>query len=194
MTIDQILHAIGNPRSRTVTGLLISIIFVLLTGIQIAPIKINPWDAILNWIGSKMNSKVEGEIQDTRNQVSKIETDLQFHIKESKERDVKITRRAIFDFMSEELNGIKHTKEDWDNIIHNANWYQNYCRVNDIPNGVADATIQELNQRYARHLSKNDFMTLHDIGFILHGADDEYEDRHAHPVDEHVPIEDERRN
>ena len=63
------------------------ILVILMTLIQIAPIKFNPWDKILTWIGNHMNA-------DIVKRVDVIEAKLDEHIKESS--DEMIRKVSIF--------------------------------------------------------------------------------------------------
>ena len=60
--------------------LLFFIFIILSTVIEIAPIKINPWDAILKWIGDRLNKSAYMKIEEVEKKLDK-------HIEESNERD-----------------------------------------------------------------------------------------------------------
>ena len=36
----------------------VGLLFILMTLVQIAPIKLNPWDKILTWLGNHMNADI----------------------------------------------------------------------------------------------------------------------------------------
>ena len=44
-------------------------IAVLLSLIQISPLKLNPWDAILGWIGKKLNGGMEKRLKEVEKQI-----------------------------------------------------------------------------------------------------------------------------
>ena len=50
-------------------GLLLAV-FSLLCLVQISPIKINPWDTILGWIGTKINAGVKKDLDEVSRQTS----------------------------------------------------------------------------------------------------------------------------
>ncbi len=56
MSIQEILTAGGGT------------MIVLLTLVQIAPIKLNPWSAIVKWIGHALNAEVLEKQQETQKQ------------------------------------------------------------------------------------------------------------------------------
>ena len=62
MDVAQIISKFGEPSP----GWWVIAILAVLSIIQISPIKINPWDAILGWLGRKLNGKeltnLQGEV------------------------------------------------------------------------------------------------------------------------------------
>ena len=67
MALDEILELFlpVSPQA----GLLL-VVFSLLCLVQISPIKINPWDTILGWIGSKINAGVKKDLDEVSRQTS----------------------------------------------------------------------------------------------------------------------------
>ena len=108
-------------------------IVVLLSLIQISPIKLNPWDKLLGWFGKKMNGGVENEIKDLQKQV----------------RDLWINnhRQSILTFARECRADIDHSAEEWSHILNLCEEYENYTEKNEITNGVV-----RQNTRYIREL------------------------------------------
>ena len=108
-------------------------IVVLLSLIQISPIKLNPWDKLLGWFGKKLNGGVESEIKNLRKQV----------------RDLWINnhRQSILTFARECRADIDHSAEEWSHILNICEEYETYTEKNDITNGVV-----RQNTRYIREL------------------------------------------
>lgn len=127
------------------------LIIVLLTSIQITPIKWNPWSAIFKWIGRNANG-------DLITKVNTIEEKLDNHIKESDARDIRERRTAILDFANSCMNGRKHTQEEFIFIMHECDLYEKHCVECQIPNGVADAAIGEIRRIYNECLRNNSFL------------------------------------
>lgn len=127
------------------------ILIVILTSIQITPVKWNPWSAILGWIGKNTNG-------DLIKKVNTIEEKLDNHIKESDERDIRERRTAILDFANSCMNGRKHTQEEFKFIMHECDLYEKYCKDKEIPNGVAEVAIKEIRATYHKCLHNNSFL------------------------------------
>ena len=124
---------------------------VLMTIIQIAPIKINPWDKILTWLGYHMNA-------DIVKRVDVIEGKLDEHIKDSSEERIRKVRADILDFANACMNGRKHTKEEFEFVISECDAYEKHIEKMQIKNGVATAAIREIRRLYEKGISENSFL------------------------------------
>ncbi len=127
------------------------VLAALMTLIQIAPIKINPWDKILTWLGNHMNA-------DIVKRVDVIEEKLDEHIRDSSEERVRKVRADILDFGNACMNGRKHTKEEFEFVISECDAYEKHIEKMQIKNGVATATIKEIRRLYEKGISENTFL------------------------------------
>ena len=93
------------------------LLFILMTIVQIAPIKLNPWDKILTWLGNHMNA-------DIVKRVDVIEAKLDEHIKESSDERIRKVRADILDFGNACMNGRPHTKEEFEFVISECDQYE----------------------------------------------------------------------
>lgn len=134
------------------------ILVILMTLIQIAPIKVNPWDKILTWIGNHMNA-------DIVKRVDVIEAKLDEHIKESSDEMIRKVRADILSFGNTCMNGRPHTKEEFEFVISECDQYEKYIEKTQSKNGVATATIAEIRRLYKKG--------LHDNSFLKEGDEDE---------------------
>lgn len=122
-----------------IAGWAVVLLIVLLSFIQISPIKINPWDRIFAWIGRKMNEEVEEEIQGLKKQI----------------RDLWINnhRQSILTFARECRAEISHSAEEWSHVLNLCEEYENFCEKNDVTNGVVRENtlyVRQLYQQLAR--------------------------------------------
>ena len=127
------------------------LILFLMTIIQIAPIKLNPWDKILVGFGNHMNA-------DIVKRVDVIEKKLDVHIKESSEERIRKVRADILDFGNACMNGRPHTKEEFEFVISECDQYEKYIDKTGTRNGVATATIAEIRRLYEKGLHDNSFL------------------------------------
>lgn len=134
------------------------LILFLMTIVQVAPIKVNPWDKILTWLGNHMNA-------DIVKRVDVIEAKLDEHIRESSDEMIRKVRADILDFGNACMNGRKHTKEEFDFVISECDQYEKHIEKTQSRNGVATATIAEIRRLYKKG--------LHENSFLKEGDDDE---------------------
>lgn len=128
------------------------VILLLLTLVQLSPIKINPWNAIARWLGKAIN----GEVLD---KLETVERRMNEHIKADDERDADMHRARILQFNTELLRDIKHTKEDFTEILYNIDCYERYCREHpDYQNNRAVHAIANIGRVYDERLEKHDFL------------------------------------
>ncbi len=125
---------------------------VLLTLVQIAPVKINPWSAIAKAIGNAINADVLREL-DTVTQ--KLDT----HIRVDDERNADSYRTRILQFNNELLREIQHTREDFIEILAVIDDYESYCRDHkEYKNNRAVCAIENIKRVYMERLQKHDFL------------------------------------
>lgn len=154
--IEQFLHRIHPFESISSTLLFIG--FVLCTFVQISPIKINPWDVLLGWIGERFNSCINKRINEVNDRVNKLEETIDKHIEKCDIDDWKKKRNYIIKFVNEGVNGTRHTKESFENVIALCDEYENYVEQNpNVHNGVINGSISAIRIKYHEHLIKADF-------------------------------------
>lgn len=131
---------------------------VFCTIVQIAPIKINPWDFLLGWVGERFNSGINKRINEVNERVDGLEKSINNHVEKCDIEDWKNKRQYIIDFVNEGVNGTRHTKESFENALRACDEYEDYVNSNDnIHNGVINGSISAIRMKYHEHLIKADF-------------------------------------
>lgn len=128
------------------------ILLAVLTVIQIAPIKINPWSALAKAIGRAINGEVIAK-------VDQLERDLVRMKAAQEERDAINCRSRILHFGDETIHGVRHTKEHFDQILRDITTYEQYC--DDHPNFENNTTVltsQRIKNIYEDCLKTADFL------------------------------------
>ena len=99
MTLNEIFMKMttGEMAGWAVMGLVL-----LLSLVQVSPLKLNPWDSILGWLGKKLNGAAEKRLEELQKQV----------------RDMWINthRQSILTFARECRGDIPHDAEEWNHI------------------------------------------------------------------------------
>lgn len=134
MTLDKLLACSGS-------GLLI-----LLTLVELAPIKVNPWSWLAKAIGKAMG-------------IAAIEKKLDEHIAADDKRDADRHRLEILRFNNELLRSIDHTKEEFIQVLAEIDAYKRFCEDHpDYPNNRAVLAIENIRENYRERLKKHDFL------------------------------------
>lgn len=140
MTVKEMLMGGG--------GLLI----LLMSIIQIAPIKLNPWSAIARAIGNAINA-------DLLKKLSKTESMLQEHMEMDDKRNADMHRWRILDFNNELLQDVPHPREDFIDILAEIDEYEDFCKSHpDYKNNRAAHAISNIGRVYDDRLKKHDFI------------------------------------
>ena len=125
---------------------------VLLTLVQIMPLKINPWSAIAKAVGRAVNADVLRELDTV---TRKLDT----HIRVDDERNADSYRTRILQFNNELLREIMHTREDFIEILAVIDDYERYCREHkEYKNNRAVCAIENIKRVYMERLQKHDFL------------------------------------
>ena len=127
MSVNDILSRFDGSSA----GWCVIAFILLLSLIQISPLKLNPWDSILAWFGHKLNGK---ELTELRKQLTTMW--------------VNQHRQTILVFARECRTGIAHSPDEWANTLTVADEYENYCKKNDIANGIVKADTMFIRNLY----------------------------------------------
>ena len=127
-------------------------LLLMMTFIQITPIKVNPW----TWFARRIGRAINGEVLEKVNTIDK-------DVKELKDTDAEqwasLSRTHILRFGDEILHGVDHSKEHFDQILVDISKYEAYCK--DHPeyfNNIANATIKQIKRTYQKCLENNSFL------------------------------------
>ena len=134
-------------------------LLILLTLVQIAPIKINPWSAIGRAFGRTINGDVLkklGEIETKVNELDQRDKDQDAQREEDKALDA---RRRILQFADEIRRRDRHSEEHFNNVSEDIKSYTNYCRLHPkFENDRAKVSIKIIEETYEKCLKENDFL------------------------------------
>lgn len=127
-------------------------VLVLMTLLQIAPIKINPW----SWLGRAIGRVINGEVLE---KVDKLAKDVESNKNDDDEQWASLSRSHILRFGDELLHGISHSKEHFDQILLDISKYEHYCDSHpEYLNNIANATIKQIKKTYQKCLDENNFL------------------------------------
>ena len=120
--------------SRLNAGYITAGIVILLSLIQISPLKLNPWDKLLGWFGKKLNGATERRLETVEKQI----------------RDMWINnhRQTVLTFARECRANIEHSSDEWTNVLNVAEEYEKYVLENKVTNGIITQDTVYLRKLY----------------------------------------------
>lgn len=136
------------------------ILFIFLSLVEVAPIKINPWTWLAETISKAFNGEVMKEIGKLSQEVKDVKKDVADIREEAKEREATNRRTRILEFGDEILHGVEYSKEHFDNVMMDISAYEYYCDEHPhYMNNVAKATIKHIKNVYDKHLAEDSFLS-----------------------------------
>jgi len=134
-------------------------LFLLLTLVQVAPVKLNPWSALAALVGRAVNQEVLGKLDGLRRAQTENRQRLDEHIRADDERDANAHRARILHFNNELLRSIPHTKEEFVEILSSIDVYERYCQDHpEYRNNRAVHAIANIGRVYDDRLRNHDFL------------------------------------
>ena len=134
-------------------------LLVLLTLVQIAPIKVNPWSAIAAKLGRAINGELIQKINGLETEIKDMRTENDKRNAINDERHATLNRTHILHFNDELLHQKEHTKEHFDQILEDIDEYEDYCKEHPLyENNKAVCAIHNIKSTYKNCMAKNSFL------------------------------------
>ena len=154
MTLDELLDAIKDVLLGGGIGAA-----AILSLLEIAPIKVNPWRAIARALGRAINGEVLESVAEAKKAQKETHRALDEHIRADDERNADTLRMRILHFNNELLRGDRHTREDFIEILAVIDAYEQYCKNHpNYRNNRASHAIANIGRVYDDRLKLRDFL------------------------------------
>lgn len=155
MTVAELIALMNNQEVVSQGGVLL---LVVLTLLQVSPIKLNPWSwfgkligALVRWLGKELNGDVMqklGRIEEKLSELEKHDQEQDATRAEDKALDA---RRRILQFADEIRRKVRHSEEHFNNVFEDIKYYKTYCQehptfANDkarISIGIIESTYEK---------------------------------------------------
>lgn len=125
---------------------------VLLTLVEIAPVKLNPWSWLARALGRAINGEIFAEIGAIKRGMEKLDADLA-------ETRALNSRSRILRFNDELLLKQRHSKEYFDQVLEDITSYQRYCSEHpEFKNEKAVLAIGNVERCYNKCMEEKDFL------------------------------------
>ena len=135
----------------------------ILSLIQIAPIKINPWSWIARNIGRALNKEVMEKQDEFQKESKEYRKNNDQNIKnlaaQIQKREAEDARNRILRFGDEIKSHQRHSEEYYNQILADITDYEQYCHDHPkFKNERTVATEQIIREAYHNHITNNDFL------------------------------------
>ena len=131
MTIYEV---VGKLTAGEVAGWGVAILILLLSLVQVSPLKLNPWDSIFGWIGKKTNGTTENRLNAVEKQIA--------------DMWINNHRQTILTFARECRADIEHSSDEWTNVLNVAEEYEKYVTENKVTNGIITQDTEYIRKLY----------------------------------------------
>ena len=156
MSIQEILTVLGVQGTVTLG---VGVLVILSMLVEVSKIKINPWTKLAKWIGEKVNAEVLEELSSVKKELGDTKETLEGHITMDDERNADMHRAYILRFNTELLRNMRHTEEDFNEVLYNIDCYEQYCEEHPkYENNRAVMAIENIREVYKERMKKRDFL------------------------------------
>ena len=115
-------------------GTVVGSVVLLMSLVQISPLKLNPWDKLLGWLGKKINGATEKRLESVERQIL--------------DMWVNSHRQCILTFAREARAGIEHSSDEWTNVLNVAEEYEKHVAEKKITNGIVTQDTEYIRNLY----------------------------------------------
>ncbi len=141
--IEALLALFDYVRNGSISNIGI-IILIILSFVQISPIKFNPYDKFFSWLRRKLLGDFDEDIKDFRERIDSVW--------------INFTRQHILRFARECRQNVIHSRDEWRYVLSIANEYEKYCRDNKLTNGIIEAETEYIRDSYQERIRDGKFM------------------------------------
>lgn len=115
------------------------------------------------WEKQDRNDEIMKELKQTNDKIDELQKTVMDELKNVRENvemyHAKQSRARILQFNDELLRNILHTKESFDDVIAEIDYYEDYCKAHpSFPNFKAVAAVDNIKATYKKRLKENDFI------------------------------------
>ena len=105
-------------------------------------------------------NNTKNEVTALKKEVATLQTGFDEHVTEEEVHRAKQSRYRILRFYDEVCAGVEHSESHWEDVLDDADFYENYCEHNeDFKNSRGHIAIQHLKETYAKLKKSGKFLT-----------------------------------
>lgn len=135
------------------------ILVSLMTLIQIAPIKINPWSRLASGIGKFLNRDLETEVVTLKTAIEEIKKNINLLSEQIQKIEAVAARSRIMRFGDEVSHKQNHSKEHFMQIFADMTQYDQYCNSHpDFKNHLIKITSEQIQEDFKERDKTDSFL------------------------------------
>jgi len=135
------------------------VVLILMTLVQITPVRINPWSAIGRIIGNTMNNDVMENLETVKSDVKNLKEKHEELRNRMDKDDADECRTRILRFADELRRGVEHSEEFFNQILDDISDYERYCSEHpEYKNSKAVNAIAKIDKVYQKCMEENSFL------------------------------------
>lgn len=135
------------------------VVLILMTLVQITPVRINPWSAIGRIIGNTMNKDVMENLETVKSDVKNLKEKHEELRNRMDKDDADECRTRILRFADELRRGVEHSEEFFNQILDDISDYERYCSEHpEYKNSKAVNAIAKIDKVYQKCMGENSFL------------------------------------
>lgn len=135
------------------------VVLILMTLVQITPVRINPWSAIGRIIGNTMNKDVMENLETVKSDVKNLKEKHEELRNRMDKDDADECRTRILRFADELRRGVEHSEEFFNQILDDISDYERYCSEHpEYKNSKAVNAIAKIDKVYQKCMEENSFL------------------------------------
>lgn len=135
------------------------IALLLLTLVQITPIKVNPWSTIARVIGKALNKDMMDKLESVETDVKSLKENHDNLKNRMDKSDADDCRTRILRFADELRRGVEHSEEFFNQILDDISDYERYCSEHpEYKNSKATNAIAKIDKVYQKCMEENSFL------------------------------------
>lgn len=134
-------------------GCVAVILVVVLSSIEISPLKLNPWTYLRNGLRHIIG------ITDINKKIDTLDDKIESLENRVDEGQAIQARVRILRFGDELIVGSRHSKDSFDQVLDDITRYEKYCSTHpDFQNNMTVLTSQVIKERYEKCMREGDFL------------------------------------
>lgn len=154
--MEAIIEALADMTIGEMASWLLLLSGAVLSVFEFSKIKVNPWSAILNWIGSRLTAPIDAKIEEQSKQYARLDSKIDVLRDTQDDNEIDRIRWEILNFARSCRNGDWHANDEFEHIMELNVKYHNLLDRRKLKNGRIDLEYNYIVRTYEQAQSGPD--------------------------------------